>query len=153
MLPKAQDTSSFNISDPDKHHLQDFFEEIGFVVKLREDSNYAQLYTDIPRGNFYCVFLVLISPVEFEDIYPIQHVLRHRIPGDIFQDFIKVTRSNRFADIMDILTRMNALYDRPTVSIHSTLREKFCFSNPTPTIATEHKRSVTLVAVQLNALY
>ncbi|XP_052085742.1 uncharacterized protein LOC127723222 isoform X1 [Mytilus californianus] len=49
------------------------------------------------------------------------------IEYNILEDFIKVTRCNRFADIMDILTRMNAQYNRPAITFQSTLRKKFCF--------------------------
>ncbi|VDH90674.1 Hypothetical predicted protein [Mytilus galloprovincialis] len=46
---------------------------------------------------------------------------------NIFDHFVKATRRNRFTDIMDILTRMNAQYDYPIITFQSSLRKKFCF--------------------------
>ncbi|CAC5410044.1 unnamed protein product [Mytilus coruscus] len=69
---------------------------------------------------------LILSPLD-------SYIGLYRKPGrksgenNIFDDFTKVTRCNRYADIMDILTRMNSLYDLPVVKFQSSLRKKFFF--------------------------
>ncbi|XP_076084550.1 uncharacterized protein LOC143055298 isoform X2 [Mytilus galloprovincialis] len=158
--------------DPHTTHLQEFFEEIGFVVKCTKKSDWRQFFQYMIDGKFYCVFIVLRGYREDADEYRILHLLSQRSIGkpviimtdftspllymiqnnedndiltvmptkqgrrgpygylgemNIYDDFVKATRRNRFADIMDILTRMNALYDYPIITFLSSLRKKFCF--------------------------
>lgn len=44
--------------------------------------------------------------------------------NNILDEFLEVARSNPFADITDILTRMNALYDRPITTFKSSFKKK-----------------------------
>ncbi|XP_071144245.1 uncharacterized protein [Mytilus edulis] len=172
--------------DPDTTHLQEFFDEIGFIVKCTGESDIRQLLNYMTDGQFYCVFIVVLcypGYQEYEDTILIRHYLSHgslgkpviimadyhhpfyyidknnenndilivkptmqasggsnRHPGykNIFDDFMKVTRRNRFADINDILTRINSLYDYPVITFQSSLRKKLSFYNATLTIDTEH---------------
>ncbi|VDH90673.1 Hypothetical predicted protein [Mytilus galloprovincialis] len=159
-------------TDRDTTYLQEFFEEIGFVVECTEKSNPIKMSKLMTDGKYYCVFIVIMSLWEDADEYRILHLLSQRSIGkpvivmsdctfsfnhfeknnenndilivqptrqgsigpygyygekNICNDFVNATRRNRFADIMDILTRMNALYDYPIITFQSSLRKKFCF--------------------------
>ncbi|CAC5399725.1 unnamed protein product [Mytilus coruscus] len=156
------------LRDPGIPYIQEFFEEMGFVVKGMVDCDLSQLYKYMADEKFYCVFIVLTYE-DYEHIDILNHLLFARAQGkptivmsdhwayglkklaeqpdtlllspwipftgryqilegvNIFDDFMKVTRSNRFSDIMDILTRMNALHDRPVITFQSTFRKKLYF--------------------------
>ncbi|VDI17678.1 Hypothetical predicted protein, partial [Mytilus galloprovincialis] len=160
--------------DHDTTHLEEFFDEIGFIVKRTEEINLRHYLKYMTDGQFYCVFIVFCGDhgdkgyneylieqlllqrdkgipliimsdftVDFPDIREnnedieilIVNRIRQRIRGsyrhpkykNIFDDFMKVTRSNRLADIIDILTRINSLYDYPVITFQSTLRKKLSF--------------------------